>query len=296
MAALLLDLKPGDEVIVPSFTFVSTVNAFVLHGASPVFIDIRPDTLNLDERLLPELLSARTRAIVPVHYNGVGCEMDVILRLASEAGAAVVEDNAHGLFGRYRDRWLGTMGPLGALSFHETKVFTCGEGGALLVNNPALLQRAEIIREKGTDRTRFLRGQSHCYTWRDVGSSYLPADLLAALLWSQLQQKEAILERRRALWQRYHSGLQPWAEGHGVGRPACPAHCEQPSHMYYLILAEPGDRDRLIQHLGAHGIHATSHYVPLHNSPMGQSVVRRPTECPVTEMVSRRLVDRKSVV
>src|SRR5881394_427313 len=205
MAALLLEIKPGDEVIVPSFTFVSTVNAFVLRGATPVFADIRPDTLNVDERLLPGLITPRTRAIVPVHYAGVGCEMDEILLLADSAGAAVVEDNAHGLMGKYRGRSLGSFGAMATQSFHETKNVTCGEGGALLINDTRYVERAEIIREKGTNRSRFFRGQVDKYTWVDLGSSYLPSDLLAAYLYAQLEMREEIQRRRARIWNRYRT-------------------------------------------------------------------------------------------
>ena len=290
LAALLLDLEPGDEVVMPSFTFVSTANAFALRGARPVFADIREDTLNLDEAHLAELVGPRTKAIVPVHYAGVGCEMDAILEVAQGAGAAVIEDNAHGLFGRHRGRLLGTFGRLAAQSFHETKNITCGEGGALVINDESLIDRAEILREKGTDRARFLRGQVDKYTWTDLGSSFLPSDLLAAVLCAQLEAREGIQERRRAIWNRYREELAGWAGEHGVRLPAVPDHDEQPFHLFYLLLPSEAARDRLIDHLRKHRILAVFHYVPLHLSPMGVRYGGKPGDCPVTESVSGRLV------
>jgi dTDP-4-amino-4,6-dideoxygalactose transaminase len=290
LAALLLDLEPGDEVVMPSFTFVSTANAFALRGARPVFADIREDTLNLDERLLPQLVGERTRAIVPVHYAGVGCEMDDLLRIADAAGATVVEDNAHGLFGRYRGRLLGTFGRLATQSFHETKNITCGEGGALVINDPDLVDRAEIMREKGTNRARFLRGQVDKYTWTDLGSSFLPSDLLAAVLCGQLDEREGIQARRVAIWARYRDRLQAWSEENGVRLPIVPEHTEQPSHLFYLLLPSGAARDRLIAHLRERRILAVFHYVPLHLSPMGARYGGREGDCPVTERVSACLV------
>jgi dTDP-4-amino-4,6-dideoxygalactose transaminase len=290
MAALLLEIGPGDEVIVPAFTFVSTVNAFVLRGARPVFADIRPDTLNLDERRLAASLTPRTRAIVPVHYAGVACEMDPILEVARAAGAAVVEDNAHGLFGAYQGRPLGTLGALATLSFHETKNLFCGEGGALLVNDPDLAARAEILREKGTDRSRFFRGEVDRYTWVDVGSSYLPSDLLAAFLLAQLEGRESIQARRCQVWERYREGLAGWAAQRGVGLPVVPGHCTQPYHLFYLLLPSREERDALIEHLRSRRIQAVFHYLPLHLSPMGRQLGGREGQCPVTEDVSGRLV------
>lgn len=289
MAALLLDIAPGDEVIVPSFTFVSTANAFVLRGATPVFADIRPDTLNIDEAALEALISPRTRAIVVVHYAGVACEMDPILEIAGRHGVAVVEDNAHGLFGRYRGRPLGSIGALGTLSFHETKNISCGEGGALLVNDPALIARAEIIREKGTDRAAFFRGATDKYTWVDIGSSYLPSEILAAFLWAQLDAADQIQQRRRAIWHRYAQQLAAWASAHGVALPQVPAHCEHPAHMFYMLMPSLADRDGLIAHLRERGITSVFHYVPLHASPMGRRWAV-PGSCPVTERVSSCLV------
>jgi len=289
-AALLLDLQPGDEVVVPSFTFVSTANAFVLRGARPVFADVRPDTLNLDERRLEELVGPRTRAVVPVHYAGVACEMEAILAVTRPRGIEVIEDNAHGLFGKYRGRWLGTFGALATQSFHETKNVTCGEGGALLINDARLVARAEIVREKGTDRSRFFRGEVDRYGWVDVGSSYLMSDVLAAFLYGQLCEWRTIQERRRALWERYDRGLAGWAAEHGVRTPIVPEGCEQAYHMYYLLLPSLAARTRLIAHLKAHGILAVFHYQPLHLSPMGRKLGGEPGACPVAEDVAERLV------
>jgi dTDP-4-amino-4,6-dideoxygalactose transaminase len=290
MTALLLDIEPGDEVIVPSFTFVSTVNAFVLRGAVPVFADIRPDTLNIDETRLEGLITARTRAILVVHYAGVGCEMDAIIALARRHHIAVVEDNAHGLFGRYRGRPLGTFGQLATLSFHETKNVSCGEGGALLINEPAYGERAEIIREKGTNRAQFFRGQVDKYTWVDLGSSFLPSDLLAAFLLAQLESADLIQARRRKIWTTYQRELAAWAGREGVRLPVVPAHCEQPYHMFYLLLPSLAERQSLIAHLKARQIMSAFHYVPLHLSPMGIRFGGQPGMCPVTEDVSDRLL------
>ncbi|MBL8055801.1 MAG: dTDP-4-amino-4,6-dideoxygalactose transaminase [Anaerolineales bacterium] len=290
MAALLLDIQPGDEVVVPSFTFVSTVNAFVLRGARPVFADVRPDTLNLDETRLAALLTPRTRAIVPVHYAGVGCEMDAIMAIAGRAGVPVVEDNAHGLFGKYRGRYLGTFGALATQSFHETKNFTCGEGGALLVNDPRYVERAEIIREKGTNRSRFFRGQVDKYTWVDVGSSYLPSDVLAAFLYAQLEKRAMIQAKRQSVWEYYDLSLRGRLERHGVSLPHVPAHCEQSYHMYYLLLPNLEERQALIAYLKARGILSVFHYLPLHLSDMGRQFGGQPGDCPVTEEMSDRLL------
>jgi dTDP-4-amino-4,6-dideoxygalactose transaminase len=290
MAALLLDIGRNDEIILPAFTFVSTVNAFVLRGARPVFADIRADTLNLDERQLESLITPRTRAIVPVHYAGVGCEMDTILDVAGRHGLAVVEDNAQGLFGRFRGQNLGTLGALAALSFHETKNFTCGEGGALLLNDPRYVDRAEVIREKGTNRSRFFRGEVDKYTWVDVGSSYVLSEMLAAFLLGQLEARARIELRRREIWHRYHEQLRDWASARGVTVPLVPAHCEQPYHLYYLLLPSLKQRTGFIAHLRTLGILSVFHYVPLHLSEMGQRLGGKPGDCPVTEDVSDRLV------
>ena len=290
MAALLLDVQPGDEVILPSFTFVSTANAFVLRGARPVFVDSRPDTLNLDERKLEALVTPKTRAIVPVHYAGVGCEMEAILDIAGRHNLAVVEDNAHGLFGRYKGKYLGTFGCLATQSFHETKNFTAGEGGALLINDPGLVERGEVVREKGTNRSRFFRGQVDKYTWVDVGSSYLPSELVAAFLYAQLENWEEIQARRRRIWRYYHEQLAGWAAAHGVRRPIVPAHCEQPYHMYYLLLPSLAKRQALIGRLKERGIQSVFHYLPLHLSDMGRRFGGKPGDCPVCEDVSDRLL------
>jgi dTDP-4-amino-4,6-dideoxygalactose transaminase len=290
MAALLLEIEPGDEVILPDFTFVSTVNAFVLRGARPVFVDIRPDTLNLDESKVESAVTPRTRAIVPVHYAGVGCEMDAILPIASHHGLRVVEDNAHGLFGKYRGKYLGTFGSLATQSFHETKNISCGEGGALLINDPLLIERAEIIREKGTDRSRFFRGQVDKYTWVDMGSSYLPSDILAAILSAQFEQREAIQAHRRRIWLTYQEGLWDWATQNSIRLPVVPDHCEQAYHMFYMILPNLDMRGKFIEYLHGHGIHSVFHYLPLHLSEMGRRIGGAPGDCPVTESISDRLV------
>jgi len=290
MAAFLLDLQPGDEVIVPSFTFVSTVNAFVIRGAKPVFADIRPDTLNLDETRLEALITPRTRAVVPVHYAGVGCEMDAILAIAARHSLTVIEDNAHGLFGKYKGRSLGTLGSLATQSFHETKNFTCGEGGALVINQPGLVERAEILREKGTNRSRFFRGQVDKYTWVDVGSSYVLSDMLAGFLCAQLELREQIQSARQAVWERYDEALMGWAHAVGVNTPVVPPHCEQAYHMYYLLMPSLETRTRFIEHLKQRGILSVFHYLPLHLSDMGRKFGGQPGQCPVTEDLSDRLV------
>jgi dTDP-4-amino-4,6-dideoxygalactose transaminase len=290
MAALLLDIVPGDEVIVPSFTFVSTVNAFVLRGARPVFIDIRADTLNLDEKLLEKLISPRTKAIVPVHYAGVACEMDEVMSVSGRHRIAVVEDNAHGLFSRYRGRYLGTFGVLATQSFHETKNFTCGEGGALLINDPQLLEHALVIRDKGTNRNRFFRGHVDKYTWVDLGSSYVASDLQAAFLYAQLEAREQIQSAREHIWRTYWEGLAAWAQRNGVRFPVVPGHCEQSYHMFYLLLPSLGQRQALIAHLKQRGILVVFHYVPLHLSDMGLKWSAGKNNCPVTVDVSERLL------
>jgi len=290
LTALLLDFQPGDEVIVPSFTFVSTVNAFVLRGARPVFIDIRQDTLNMDESQLERLVTPRTKAIVPVHYAGVGCEMDVIMDVVSRCGIAVVEDNAHGLFGSYRGRKLGTFGAFATQSFHETKNCTCGEGGALLLNDNCYIERAEILREKGTNRARFFRGQVDKYTWVDIGSSYVMSDVLAAFLYGQLEVWPQIQEKRRRVWEYYHRHLAEWARDRGIRPPIVPAHCDQAYHMYYLLLPNQERRTALIAHLKKQGILSVFHYLPLHLSVMGRKFGGKSGDCPITEDVSERLL------
>jgi dTDP-4-amino-4,6-dideoxygalactose transaminase len=290
MAAILLDFKEGDEVIVPSFTFVSGVNAFVLRGAKPVFADIRPDTLNIDEQQIGSLITPRTRAIAPVHYAGVGCEMDAIVDIARRHRLEIVEDNAHGLFGRYRGRLLGTFGRMATQSFHETKNINCGEGGALVINDPSLIERAEIVREKGTNRSRFFRGQVDKYTWVDLGSSYLPSDMLAAYLVGQFEKAEVIQAKRRHVWERYDKALAGWAAANGIGRPAVPEHCEQPFHMYYLLFRNLEERQSMIAHLRRREIVAVFHYLPLNTSEMGARFGGRAGQCPVAESVSDRLL------
>jgi dTDP-4-amino-4,6-dideoxygalactose transaminase len=290
MAALLLNIGPADEVIVPAFTFPSTANAFVLRGAKPVFVDICADTLNMDERLVEKKITERTKAIFLVHYAGVGCEMDTILAIASPHSIAVVEDNAHGLYGRYRGRYLGTFGQLATLSFHETKNFSCGEGGALLINDAQFNQRAEILREKGTDRSRFFRGEVVKYNWIDVGSSYLPSDLLAAFLQAQLENRDQIQSMRCQIWENYARELASWAETNGARLPIVPPECEQSYHMFYVIMPSVESRRALISRLGDLGILAVFHYLPLHLSPMGLRFGGRQGDCPVTEDLADRLV------
>lgn len=290
LAAHLIEIAPGDEVIVPSFTFPSTANAFVVRGARIVFADIRRDTLNLDEGLLDALITPQTRAIAVVHYAGVSSEMDRIGEIARERGITIVEDNAHGFLARYRGRPLGSFGSFGALSFHETKNVSCGEGGALLINDEAYLERAEIIRQKGTDRDRFFRGQVDKYSWVDIGSSYVLSDLLAAYLTAQLERANEIQRRRAAVWDTYATGLRDWAVEVGVQLPNVPAQCEQPYHMFYMIMRTQNERDALIRHLADRDIGAVFHYVPLHASPMGQRLGGKAGLCPVAEDVASRLV------
>jgi dTDP-4-amino-4,6-dideoxygalactose transaminase len=290
LAAMLLDVGPGDEVILPSFTFVSTANAFVLRGARLIFADIRPDTLNLDEADVARKVTSRTRAIVPVHYAGVGCEMAALEEIAQRAGAVLVEDAAHALFGAWRDRPLGTFGALASLSFHETKNVTCGEGGALVINDPALFERAEILREKGTNRSRFFRGEVDRYTWVDIGSSHLPSDLLAAFLLAQLEAREESQRRRREIWETYAAALAGWAATHGVGLPVVPDDCRQPYHLFYLLFPSLAERERFSGLWRQAGVYSTFHYLPLHLSPMGRRFGGRPGDCPVTESVSDRLL------
>jgi dTDP-4-amino-4,6-dideoxygalactose transaminase len=289
LAALLLEIGPGDEVIVPAFTFVSTANAGVLRGARPVFVDVRPDTYNLDEKLVGAALRPKTKAIVAVHYGGVGCEMDAI-QGAAGPGVSLIEDNAHGLFGSYRDRPLGSLGRLSTLSFHETKNLSCGEGGALVINDPALRLRAEILREKGTDRARFFRGEVDRYTWRDVGSSFLPSDILAALLWAQIEAREKIQDRRREIHERYRHGLGDWARAQGIALPVIPTHCRPSYHLFTLLLPTAAARSAFIQHLRERQIHAVFHYQPLHLTPMGRRLGGQPGQCPVAEDVAERIV------
>ena len=290
MAAILLDIQHDDEVIVPSFTFVSTINAFLLRGAKPVFIDIRSDTLNLDEAQLEKLITPKTKAIIPVHYGGVGCEMDRIMDISQKYNVPVVEDNAHGLFGKYKGQFLGTFGVMATQSFHETKNFSCGEGGALLVNNHDLEQRAEIIREKGTNRSRFFRGEIDKYTWVDIGSSYLPSDILAAFLLAQLEKRDQIQTKRKLIWEKYYIGLKDWAEANNVKMPFVPKECEQAYHLFYILLPSLEKRHELIQYLKENSILSVFHYLPLHLSDMGRKFGGKEGDCPVTEDISERLL------
>lgn len=290
MAAILINFDAGEEVIIPSFTFVSTANAFLLHGAKPVFADIRPDTLNLDERQLEKLISPKTRAIVPVHYAGVGCEMDTIMEIASRHNLIVAEDNSHGLFGTYKNKPLGSFGKFSTLSFHETKNVTCGEGGALLLNDPSYCQRAEIIREKGTNRSQFFRGEIDKYSWVDIGSSYLPADILAAFLYGQLEMKNHIQNRRKNIWEYYYKNLTQWAGHHGVKLPYVPSYCQQSYHMFYLLMPSLEERTAFIEHLKKKQIKSVFHYLPLHLSTVGTRLGGQKGDCPVCENISDCLV------
>ncbi len=290
MSALLLDIEPGDEVIMPSYTFVSTANAFVLRGGVPVFVDIREDTLNLDEKLIEAAITPRTRAIAPVHYAGVACEMDTIMSIAERHALKVVEDAAQGVMASYKGRALGSIGDLGAYSFHETKNVISGEGGALLVNDPKLALRAEIIREKGTDRSRFFRGEVDKYTWQDVGSSFLPGELIAAFLWAQLEEADRITQARLASWQRYHEILEPLEFKGILRRPIVPKDCQHNAHMYYVLLTPEIDRQEVLDEFKRNSIWSVFHYVPLHSSPAGQRFGRVHGSLKATIDQSERLI------
>jgi len=290
MSALLADIGPGDEIVMPSYTFVSTANAFCLRGGVPVFVDIRPDTLNLDETLVADAVSDRTRAICVVHYAGVGCEMDPIVALAQRRGIPLIEDAAQGIHARYRGRPLGGFGALAALSFHETKNIISGEGGALLINDDAYSERAEILREKGTNRSKFFRGQVDKYTWCDLGSSFLPGEITAAFLWAQMEEAIAINTRRLSLWNRYHEAFTDLEREGRLRRPVVPAHCEHNAHMYYLLMNDLDERTRFIEHLKRRDILAVFHYVPLHASPAGQRFARVHGSMEHTVALSERLV------
>ncbi|MGI9275623.1 MAG: dTDP-4-amino-4,6-dideoxygalactose transaminase [Endozoicomonas sp.] len=290
MAALLLDIKSGDEVIMPSYTFVSTANAFVLRGAVPVFVDIRPDTLNLDETLIEAAITPRTRAIVPVHYAGVACAMDSIMAIARKHGLSVVEDAAQGAMARYKGQALGSIGDMGTYSFHETKNLISGEGGSLLVNDPELSVRAEIIREKGTDRSRFFRGEVDKYTWQEVGSSFLPGELIAACLWAQLDEAERITDARLEIWKNYHEMLIPLEESGILRRPIVPNECQHNAHLYYVLLSPGLDRHYVLQEFRQKNISSVFHYVPLHSSPAGKRYGKQNGELPVTMDISARLI------
>lgn len=290
MAALLLNIAPGDEVIMPSYTFVSTANAFVLRGGVPVFVDIREDTLNLDESLIEAAITPRTKAIVPVHYAGVACEMDSIIEIAQRHGLMVVEDAAQGVMSTYKGRALGSIGDLGAYSFHETKNVISGEGGALLVNDTALASRAEIIREKGTDRSRFFRGEVDKYTWQEVGSSFLPGELVAAFLWAQLQEADSITHTRLESWSRYHNLLEPFESAGLIRRPVVPAYCQHNAHMYYVLLNTEADRQKVLTELKHNEIGAVFHYVPLHSSPGGRRYGKTHGPQKITNLQANRLL------
>tara|TARA_B100002052_G_C15799473_1_gene560394 strand:- start:22 stop:1149 length:1128 start_codon:yes stop_codon:yes gene_type:complete len=290
IAALLIGIEPGDEIIVPSYTFVSTINAFVLRGAKPVFIDIRSDTLNMDESKIEKLITSKTKAIVPVHYAGVGCEMDQILEIAKKHNLVVIEDNAHGLFGKYKGKYLGTFGDMATQSFHETKNFSCGEGGAIFFNESSYIDRAKIIREKGTNRSAFLQGQVDKYTWVDVGSSYLPSDLLAAFLLAQIERRQEIQKKRKNIWNNYNQRLKSWAMKNNVKLPYVPEYCDQAYHMFYIVLENFKIRKEFMDYMKNKGILAVFHYVPLHSSEMGLKISANKNNCPITSEISERLV------
>jgi dTDP-4-amino-4,6-dideoxygalactose transaminase len=290
IAALLADTQPGDEVIMPSYTFASTANAFVLRGAVPVFVDVRPDTLNIDETQIEAAITPRTRAIVPVHYAGVACEMDTIMDIAKRHRLLVIEDAAQGVMSTYKGRALGSFGQLAAYSFHETKNVICGEGGALLINDPGLVARAEIIREKGTNRSQFFRGQVDKYTWVDIGSSYLPGEIVSAFLWAQLEEAEAITAQRLDLWNAYHVAFESLEAAEHLRRPIIPHGSGHNAHMYYLLMRDLADRTRLIDALKQQGINCVFHYVPLHSSPAGKKYGRTVGDMSVTNNIANRLV------
>lgn len=290
MSALLAGLEPGDEVIVPSYTFVTTASSFLLHGATPVLVDVRADTLNLDLEAVEAAITPRTRAVCVVHYGGVGAEPEALADLCRKHDLLLVEDNAHGLFGTWDGRPLGSFGAVSTLSFHETKNLACGEGGALVVNDADLVERAEILREKGTDRSKFFRGEVDKYTWVDVGSSWVPSDVLAAILLGQLERYDEIQAHRAGVWQSYHDGLEVWAKEWGVRRPVVPAEAGHTSHLYHLRLADGEERDAFISHMREHGVHTVFHYQALHLSDVGRQLGGRPGQCPVTEEAADTLV------
>lgn len=291
MAAILCDIQPGDEFIVPSFTFVTTVNAFVLRGGVPVFVDIRPDTLNLDEKLIEAAITPKTKVIVPVHYAGVGCDMDSIMDIAQRHNLLVVEDAAQGVCATYKNRYLGSIGHLGCFSFHETKNFISGEGGALLINDQRFCERAEIIREKGTNRSQFFRGMVDKYTWVDLGSSYLPSELVAAFLYAQLEESDKITEKRLAIWNEYHALLEPLEQNGFLRRPVSTTETAgHNAHMYHILLQDLDTRTRLIQHLKGQNITAVFHYIPLHTAPMAKNTTTKQYTLPITDDISDRLL------
>lgn len=290
MAAILADIQPGDEVIMPSYTFVSTANAFVLRGGVPVFVDIRPDTLNIDETKIEAAITSRTKAIVPVHYAGVACEMDAIMDIAKRHNLLVIEDAAQAVMSTYKGKSLGAIGHLGAYSFHETKNIISGEGGALLINDERFAERAEIIREKGTNRSQFFRGQIDKYTWVDIGSSYLPGEVIAAFLWAQMEEAEGITQKRLDIWHQYHNAFASLEDSKKLRRPIVPEHCKQNAHMYYILLESLEKRTEVVSQLKAHGINAVFHYVPLHSSPAGKKYARVNSALPHTNELSDRLL------
>lgn len=290
MAAMLCDISPGDEIIMPSFTFVSTANAFVLRGGVPVFVDIRSDTLNIDEKEIEHAITPRTKAIVPVHYAGMGCEMDEIMRIARNHNLYVIEDAAHAILSTYNDHFLGTIGHLGCLSFHETKNILSGEGGALLINDTGFVERAEIIREKGTNRSKFFRGEVDKYTWVDMGSSYLPSELVGAFLYAQLEESEKIISKRRALFDCYQAKLRTLEERELIRLPIVPSHCRSNGHLFYCITASKMERDTMLDYLKKNDIYAVFHYIPLHSSPAGLKYGRTSGDLPVTSRISDTLL------
>jgi len=290
MAAILADIQPGDEVIMPSYTFVSTANAFALRGGIPVFVDIRSDTLNIDETKIEAAITKKTKAIVPVHYAGVACEMDAIMAIAKKHNLLVIEDAAQAIMSTYKGRSLGSIGHMSAISFHETKNIISGEGGALLINDVRFIERAEIVREKGTNRSQFFRGQVDKYTWVDIGSSYLPSELTAAFLWAQMELAESITKRRLSIWHQYHDSFLELENPNKVRRPIIPMECMHNAHMYYLLLRNLEQRTSFIAQLKENGIGAVFHYVPLHNSPAGIKYGSSPEALPITQELSERLV------
>lgn len=290
MCAILLNIKPGDEIIVPSYTFVSTVNAFILRGAVPVFCDIREDTLNIDEKLIPSLITDRTKAIICVHYAGVACEMESLIKICEEHKLPLIEDNAHGFLGKYNGNYLGSFGVFSTLSFHETKNFTCGEGGALIINSEDYFDRAEIIREKGTNRSQFFRGEVDKYSWVDLGSSFLPSDMISAFLCGQLEQKDLIQKKRKEIWHFYKNELGDWAQENGIELPYVPDNCEQAYHMFYLKFPNLSARTHFIEYLKRCGINSVFHYLPLNKSSYARQMRWDQGHCPVSESISDRIV------
>jgi dTDP-4-amino-4,6-dideoxygalactose transaminase len=289
MAAILANIQPGDEIIMPSYTFVSTANAFVLRGGVPVFVDIRPDTFNIDENKIEAAITSRTKAIVPVHYAGVACDMDTIMSIANKHGLLVIEDAAQAIMSTYKGRHLGSIGHMGCFSFHETKNIISGEGGALLVNDTELVERAEIVREKGTNRSQFFRGYVDKYTWVDIGSSYLPGEIIGAFLWAQIEQAESITRRRLSIWDKYHKGFEEIEKKGLIRKPVIPVHCKHNAHMYYIVLTDLNIRKRFIADLNSKNIQSVFHYIPLHTSPAGKRFCRDVPNLPITDDVSDRL-------